>query len=157
MGEKNTRYTFLAAGGGKNYRWSNDHSFVKVSAEDTGGCYALIEDNLNTEFTLGLHLHQLHAESFYILEGSVPFYVDGDWMLAPKGTTIHVPPGIPHAVDKPEGGPAKMLMIIQPASFDGYLAELDKLAPSDFEDKEKMDALNKRFDIHELGGVPRRP
>ncbi len=114
------RYSFLLPGGGANYKWSNDHSYVKVSAADTGGTYSLIEDNLSAEFTLGLHLHRHHAESFYILEGSILFYVDGDWVDASPGSAIHIPPGVPHAVDKP-GSNAQMLMVIQPSGFDQYL------------------------------------
>ena len=149
------RYRFLAPSDGPNYKWSNDHSYVKVSAADTGGAYTLIEDNLSAEFSLGLHLHQHHAETFYILEGSLPFYVDGDWMDATAGSTIHIPPGIPHAVDKP-GAAAKMLMVMQPSGFDQYLAELDKLTESDFANQERMKALADKYDIVELGGVPSR-
>ena len=150
------RYTFVAAGGGKDYDWSADHTFVKISAEDTGGIYTLMEDNLKIGFKLGLHLHRWHAETFYILEGAVNFYVDGDWMLAESGACVHVPPGIPHAVDLPEGATARMLMIFQPSGFDQYLAELGRMSDADFEDQSKMDALNKKYDIVNLGDVPAR-
>jgi hypothetical protein len=33
-------------GGGISYDWARDHTFVKVAAADTGGAYALMEDNL---------------------------------------------------------------------------------------------------------------
>ena len=133
-----------------------DHSFVKISAADTGGCYSLIEDNMSAEFTLGLHLHRHHAESFYILEGTLPFYIDGDWLEANSGSTIHIPPGVPHAVDKPIGGPARMLMIIQPSSFDQYLEELSNCSEADFADNELMEELAVKYDIIDLGNVPSR-
>jgi mannose-6-phosphate isomerase-like protein (cupin superfamily) len=82
------RYTFVPPGGGTNYDWTKDHTFVKVSAADTGGAYTLMEDNLKREFSLGLHLHRQHAETFYILEGNVDFHIDGDWMTATPATTI---------------------------------------------------------------------
>jgi hypothetical protein len=41
---------------------------VKVSSADTGGSFALMENNLKLEFALGLHLHRQHAETCYILE-----------------------------------------------------------------------------------------
>ena len=65
------RYRFVPPGGGPNYDWTRDHTFVKVAAADTGGAYALMEDNLKREFALGLHLHRQHAETFYILDGVV--------------------------------------------------------------------------------------
>jgi mannose-6-phosphate isomerase-like protein (cupin superfamily) len=76
------RYRFVSPGGGPNYDWTRDHTFVKVAAADTGGAYALMEDNLKWEFALGLHVHRQHAETFYILDGEVNFHIDGDWMTA---------------------------------------------------------------------------
>ena len=150
------RYGFVPPGGGPNYNWSRDHTFVKVSAADTGGAFALMEDNLKREFSLGLLLHRQHAETFYILEGSTDFYIDGDWMTAGPGTTVHIPPGIPHALDLPGGQTGKLLMIFQPAGFDQYLAELAKLTEKDFSDEKRMRELDEKYDIVNLGGVPSR-
>jgi hypothetical protein len=44
------RYRFVPPGGGLDYDWTRDHTFVKVAAADTGGAYALMEDNLKREF-----------------------------------------------------------------------------------------------------------
>jgi len=72
-----------------------------------------MEDNLKLGFALGLHLHRQHAETFYILEGDVDFYLDGDWLTAPPGSTVHIPPGLAHAVVLPEGKIGRLLMIFQ--------------------------------------------
>jgi quercetin dioxygenase-like cupin family protein len=150
------RYRFVPAGGGTNYDWARDHTFVKVSAADTGGAYALMEDNLKREFSLGLHLHRHHAETFYILDGTVGFYIDGDWLVAPPATTIHIPPGISHAVTLPAGRTGKMLMIFQPSGFDQYLEELAALSQDDLADAARMQDLELKYDIVNLGPVPAR-
>ncbi|MEM9855073.1 MAG: cupin domain-containing protein [Pseudomonadota bacterium] len=151
------RFTFLPPGGGRDYDWSADHTYVKVSAADTGGQYTLMEDNLKSTFALGLHMHRYHAETFYILEGDIDFYVDGEWMTAKPGACLHVPPGVPHACILAKGTEAgRMLMIYQPSGFDGYLAELATSADEDFSDAGKMAALNDKYDIVELGPVPDR-
>ena len=151
------RYSVVAPQGGTNYDWSADHTFVKVSAEDTGGAYTLMEDNLKANFALGLHLHRQHAETFYILEGEIDFYIDGDWMTATPGTCIHVPPGVEHACTMAKGCEAgRMLMIYQPSGFDQYLAELGTFTDADFADAAKMKALDEKYDIINLGPVPER-
>lgn len=151
------RYSFVPPGGGLNYDWSADHTFVKVSAADTGGQYTLMEDNLKSNFRLGLHLHRTHAETFYILEGSVDFYVDGDWMTAQPGTCLHIPPEVEHACVLSEGCTAgRMLMIYQPSGFDQFLAELALMTEADFEDNARMQALNDKYDIVNIGPVPAR-
>ena len=150
------RYSFVPPGGGKSYNWSADHTFVKVTAADTGGAYTLMEDNLKAEFALGLHLHRRYAETFYILDGRVNFYIDGDWMTAEPGATIHIPPGVPHAVDLPPDGTGRMLMICQPSGFDQYLIELSAMSESEQADDARMEALSLKYDIVNLGDVPER-
>lgn len=152
-----TRYSYVPAGGGPNYDWSADHTYVKVSAADTGGQYTLMEDNLKANFRLGLHMHRYHAETFYILDGAVEFYVDGDWMTCRSGDCLHVPPGIEHACQMSDGSSAaRMLMIFQPSGFDQFLAELSHMDESDFEDRGKMSALENKYDIVNIGPVPDR-
>jgi len=151
------RYRCVPPGGGPNYDWTRDHTFVKVAAADTGGAYALMEDNLKREFALGLHLHRQHAETFYILDGAVNFHIDGDWMAAEPGACVHIPPGVPHALDLPAGGTARCLMIFQPAGFDQFLAELAALSEAQMADETLMHVLNDKYDIINLGDVPPRP
>jgi quercetin dioxygenase-like cupin family protein len=150
------RYRFVPPGGGTHYDWARDHTFVKVAAADSGGAYALMEDNLKREFSLGLHLHRQHAETFYILEGQVDFYIDGDWMTAIPASTVHIPPGIEHAVTLEAGQTGKMLMIFQPAGFDQYLAELATMSAAELADEKRMEELAVKYDIINLGGVPKR-
>jgi quercetin dioxygenase-like cupin family protein len=151
-----TGHRVILPGGGVSYDWARDHTFVKVGGADTGGAYALMEDNLKREFALGLHLHRVHAETFYILEGGVDFYLDGTWVTATPSTTVHIPPGIPHAVALPAGQTGRMLMIFQPAGFDQYLVELAGLTPLELADEQRMQELAEKYDIINLGGVPAR-
>ena len=136
--------------------WTRDHTFVKVAAADTGGAYALMEDNLKREFALGLHLHRQHAETFYILDSPVNFHIDGDWMEAAPGACVHIPPGVPHALDLPAGGTGRCLMIFQPAGFDQFLEALAGLSEAQLADDALMAALNEKYDIINLGDVPPR-
>ncbi len=150
------RFRYLDAGGGASYDWAADHTFVKVGAADTGGAYTLMEDNLKAEFRLGLHLHRQHAETFYILEGAVDFHVDGEWIRAGQGASLHIPPGIPHGCTVVDRQPARFLMIFQPAGFDLFLAALGQMTEADFADAAKMTALEETHDIFQLGPLPER-
>jgi quercetin dioxygenase-like cupin family protein len=139
---------------GVGYDWSADHTVVKVGAEDTSGAYALMEDHLKPGFALGLHRHDHHAETFYVLEGPIEFHVNGTWIVAETGTCIHVPPGAPHASRLPDGSKGRMLMIYQPSGFDGYLAELATMTEADVGNRERMAQLNAKYDLVPLGPVP---
>ena len=150
------RYSFVPPGGGLSYDWSRDNTFVKVASGDSGGAFAVMEDDLKTGFALGLHLHRQHADTFYILVGDVDFYLDGDWLTAPPGSTVHIPPGIEHAVVLPEGRTGKLLMIFQPAGFDQFLKELAAFSERELSDERRVSALSLKYDIVEIGGVPER-
>ncbi len=147
----------LPAGQGPHYDWDNDQPFVKVGSAQTGGAYCLIEDNLKASFALGLHRHDHHAETFYILDGTLDFYLDGDWVKATPGMTLHVPAGVPHACRVAGDQPAKMLMVMQPSGFDLFLEALAALGPEDFADEAVMSALNEKYDIVPMGPLPPHP
>jgi len=150
------RYSLVKPNEGPNYNWALDHTFVKVSSGDTGGAYTVMEDNLKVEFSLGLHVHHRTAETFYILAGAVDFYIDGDWMTATEGTTIHIPAGVAHALQLPGADTARMLMIMQPAGFDLFLAEMAAMSEAELADAALMQARSEHHDIFTLGGVPPR-
>jgi quercetin dioxygenase-like cupin family protein len=42
------------------------------------------------------HTHDDHADSFYVLEGEVEFFLDGVWHRVGPGTFLSVPPNVEH-------------------------------------------------------------
>ncbi|MEM1074193.1 MAG: cupin domain-containing protein [Pseudomonadota bacterium] len=151
-------YTFYAPGAGPSHEWENDHIFIKVGSADSAGAYTVVEDNLKSAFALGLHLHRAHAETFYILEGSVDFYLDDEWITARAGASLHIPPGVPHAAKvSDDAETARMLMIFQPAGFDLFLSELAAMTKAELADETKVAALSAKYDIIQLGPIPGAP
>ncbi|MDG1804429.1 cupin domain-containing protein [Flavicella sp.] len=134
-------------GEGKNYNYSQDHCFVKLSSHHTNGELSFVEDTLKPGFYLGRHHHKIMTEVFYILEGTVELIFDDETIIATKGDTITVPPNVWHAARCTEGG--KMLSIFKNGQFDLYLEKLAQMADADFEDAELMASINAEFDIYE--------
>src|SRR5262245_29841498 len=66
---------YVKSGQGREFKWKSDDAFIKISAEDSGGRFSLVEDNLTTEFRLPRHLHRVHAETFFVVSGAVEFQV----------------------------------------------------------------------------------
>ena len=129
------------------YEWQNDTISVLVTGEQTGGAFTLTEDRMKPCFCLGLHIHREHAETFHVLDGELIFQVDGETITAGAGTTVHVPPGVPHGVRIDNGQPGRMLMFYTPAGFEHCLAEMKTLTSAQFADVEFMRAFNQRYDI----------
>jgi quercetin dioxygenase-like cupin family protein len=135
---------YVPADKGRSFGWKSDHAFVKVSSEESGGRFTLIEDNLTTEFRLPRHLHREHTETFYAISGKVEFELEGRTVVLSAGDTLLIPPGVVHTVRCLE--PAKMLTLFEPAGleklFDAYAA----MSEADMADPEKLRAVDLAHD-----------
>jgi quercetin dioxygenase-like cupin family protein len=60
------------------------------------------------------HTHPDHTDSFYVLEGDVEFFLDGDWHRAGPGTFVSVPPNVEHGF-RGTGGHFRLLNIHTPS------------------------------------------
>ncbi len=69
-----------------------------------------------------LHRHDFGTESFYVMEGTAVFYLDGTEIPAGPGDFVRVPRSTPHTFEV-GGGPARMLNITTPAGLWQFFAE----------------------------------
>lgn len=137
----------IRKGEGKNYNYSQDHCFVKLSSNRTNGSLSFVEDTLKPGFYLARHHHKIMTEVFYILEGEVELTFDDTTIIAKPGDTVTVPPNVWHAASCKNGG--KMLTIFHKGQFDWYLERLSKMSDSDFDDAELVKSISAEFDIYE--------
>ena len=142
MNTENTLY--IAGSQGRNFAWKSDNAYVRVSSEDSGGRFSLIEDNLTTEFHLPPHLHREHAETFYMISGKVEFKLADRTLMMTAGDTLRVEPGTVHEVTCVE--PAKMLTLYEPAGLEKIFAAYAALTPEQAADPESYKAIDLEFD-----------
>jgi len=105
---------------------------VKVSSEESGGAFTLL-DNINPAGTyLPPHVHAREDETFYVLEGEMEFHIDGQILRGGLGTTVFLPRAVPHAFKVVSSTPARVLVLTSPGGFERCMEELSTLAdPSD--------------------------
>jgi quercetin dioxygenase-like cupin family protein len=60
------------------------------------------------------HRHDDHTDSFFVLEGEVEFFVDGEWRRGGPGTYVSVPPGVEHGFRNPGPGRIRVLNLHAP-------------------------------------------
>ena len=70
----------------------------KVTTEQSGGGFCLIEHAASRGKRTPLHLHPDHDETVYVLEGELLLHIDGVEYKAGPGAVVRVPRGIPHAL-----------------------------------------------------------
>lgn len=67
----------------------------------------------------GPHYHERYIESFYVLVGSVEFTIDAEDVHVSEGTSVVIPPGVPHALRNSSSETAHLLNAKAPDS--GYV------------------------------------
>lgn len=88
---------------------------VKSTAEQTGGEFFLMEEFCPRGTATPLHVHPQDNESFYILDGELTVYLDGQPITASAGSFIHIPKGyFPHAFQV-ASETARFLVLTTPA------------------------------------------
>jgi quercetin dioxygenase-like cupin family protein len=95
---------------------------VKSSAETSGGTVAVIEHRAPRGSGSPLHVHSREDEWFYVIEGELTLWVDGETIPAPAGSFVFGPRGIPHTflVRSEE---ARFLLVTEPAGFEQFMRE----------------------------------
>jgi mannose-6-phosphate isomerase-like protein (cupin superfamily) len=107
------------------------HSVFKVLPSDTGGAYAILEQNIPPDHGPPLHVHRRETEIFYILEGTFEFTVADETIAAPAGTTVVGPRDLPHTFRNVGTKPGRLLLTIIPGHFGNYFLEVDQVPDHD--------------------------
>ena len=109
---------FLQPGGGRPYDMGRIQATFKADGEETQSRYNISEWWLEPH-TAGPGAHD-HPEDdvFYVLEGTVSFLMDGEWLDAPAGSFVLVPGGITHDFENRGDTRAGFLNFGAPGGFE---------------------------------------
>ncbi|EDM76380.1 Cupin 2, conserved barrel [Plesiocystis pacifica SIR-1] len=83
-------------GQGKNI---NDHIFITVGTEHTGGVFSAMKVTLAPHQLLAPHTHDTEDQAVYVISGEIEFEVGGEGGLrftAPAGSFVRKPAGVEH-------------------------------------------------------------
>jgi quercetin dioxygenase-like cupin family protein len=106
--------------------------------------------------SVGLHVHHVHEETFYMLEGQCEWQVGSQLVRTAPGTFALVPPGVPHSIANASDKPARMLLTVSPPGFEHFFEELEKLvAHASPPDPDAIAELTTRYDTERLSSAPK--
>ena len=97
---------------------------IKATGENTGGTYAMIEMLIPPQSGPPTHIHSREIESFYILEGSLSFWLSDRKFTGSAGFLVIAPPGHTHAFKNEGDEPARVLLLITPAGLEEFFQEV---------------------------------
>jgi quercetin dioxygenase-like cupin family protein len=150
-------------GEGESLWFLGNLATIKSSAETTGGGVAVIEHLSPQGSGSPLHVHSREDEWFYVLEGELTFWVGGEVSVAPAGTFVFGPKGVPHTFVV-SSEQARFLLVAEPAGFERFVRAVGEPAarleippaPTEPPDFEALAAAAAQYDIRIIGppGIP---
>ena len=136
---------------------------VKASNETTGGRVMVNETLAPRGHGSPLHIHRNEDEWFYVIDGEVTFWVDGQVVVGTPGTFVYGPRDHPHTfmVTSDE---ARFLLVTEPGAFSGFLSAIaepatERVIPppaTEPPDMERLGAVAAEYGIEIIGppGIP---
>jgi quercetin dioxygenase-like cupin family protein len=101
---------------------------IKISGNDTGGQFGLVEIVAPEGVGSPWHVHPEEDEWFYVLEGEMTVWIADTRHSLKAGSFAYGPKGVPHTFYA-EGGGARALVGFAPMQFEGFLREVGEPAP----------------------------
>ena len=114
----NRKPLVLKPGEGRDYPMGRVRAVFKADDDETAGLYSISEWWLDPH-TKGPGAHS-HPEDdvFYVLEGTMHFFVEDAWIEAPAGTFVLAPGGVPHDFENRGDVRTGALNISAPGNFE---------------------------------------
>lgn len=108
----------LAPGAGRTYPMGRISAIFKADGEETADRYSISEWWLEPHTQgPGAHTHP-EDDVFFVLQGTMSFLVDNEWVDAPAGSFVLVPGGVTHDFENRGDEPSGALNISAPGSFE---------------------------------------
>lgn len=101
----------------------DDYRYLATGAQ-TGGSYFALEATVPPGAGPPPHIQTREEEGFFILEGTVTFWPDGEEVVAGPGTFLHVPRGVVHHFRNDGEVPARMLIWFAPAGIEEMFSKM---------------------------------
>ncbi len=159
MDDGSSRAFALEEGGGNARWWGGGLATIKVTGKDTGDLYSIVEVLEPQGAQAPFHLHRNEDEAFYVFEGEMTFRIGDETIQAQPGSFVFGPRDIPHTYTV-DSGPARLLFILSPSGFEGFIEDISKPArtrtlppsePESLADKEDAtdEAASESFEVLE--------
>lgn len=95
------------------------------------------------------HYHTQEDENFYVIEGEVEFFHDGQWTAAAPGTVVFMPKNEVHAFRNSGTTALKMLITTVPSGFETFFTRCaEEFAKSGEPDMQRIMEISAMHGIH---------
>ncbi len=151
---------YLHQPGESELRWMGETStYFLATGEQTGGSFALVDEQAKRGDSVPLHRHRDDMESFYVVEGEIKLYIGDDpGVRAAAGSFAHLPGGTVHGF-RIESETARYLILTTPRHGQFYRAitlpsRAGGLPPLEPIDGSQIKQASQEYGIEFVGPLP---
>lgn len=114
---------YMHQAGDVDPRWTGETlAYFLATGASTGGAFCLTDEQAKRGDTVPMHRHPDDMESFYVLDGEIMYFIEGQpGLLARRGAFVHVPGGTVHGF-RIESATARYLILTTPRHGEFYRA-----------------------------------
>jgi quercetin dioxygenase-like cupin family protein len=141
-------------------RWMGETStYFLATGEQTGGAFALVDEQAKSGDSVPLHRHEDDMESFYVLDGEIMFFIgDQPGVRAGAGSFAHLPAGTVHGF-RVESETARYLILTTPRHGEFYRAitmpsRQGGLPPLESIDASQIKQASQDYGVEFVGPLP---
>lgn len=99
----------------KSFTYLDAHFDIKVSGKDNDGRCVIFDTIRHEKVGPSLHSHDDCDEWFFVMDGEFKMQVGDETFRLKAGDSLFGPIGVPHAFVKTSEGPARLMLMHQPA------------------------------------------
>lgn len=111
----------------ENYWWLGALVRIRLASDQSNGRVAVLEVTVPEGYEAPPHIHRFEDETFVVLEGELTFTVGDDTTPGGPGAAVFGPRDVPHQF-RVEKGPARLLYVLTPGGFEGFVRETGEVA-----------------------------
>jgi mannose-6-phosphate isomerase-like protein (cupin superfamily) len=97
---------------------------LKVSGEETGGAFSIVEHPVLPGTLIPPHVHYDEDELSFVVEGTFGVKIGDRLLEAGAGSYVFKPKGIPHTFWNASAETARLVEVIWPSGFERFFKEL---------------------------------
>ncbi|HZS47154.1 MAG TPA: cupin domain-containing protein [Blastocatellia bacterium] len=132
---------------GKKLSILGDPFTCKAVGENTNNSWSLFEATVMPGSVVPNHKHDGFDEAFYLLEGELEMWLDGETINASPGHLVNFQRGTVHGYQNKSGAPARYLTWTHPAGIEHFYEEMSSNVKSMPEDLNKILEISDKHNI----------
>jgi len=106
---------------------------IRMSAEETEGCFGLFEADIPAGEGPPLHIHEREEEFFRVLSGRFLFVCGDTRIEVGEGGCVLLPRGVAHRFQNVGTSIGRLMIIVTPGGFEGFFGAVEEAGPAGLE------------------------